>query len=1592
MTGRSRFFALLGAFSVFTLLAIPSARAADTVDQSQTTGAHFAFGALTSSGTKSVCQSFVPTTPEITRIDFTLGTYGTYASTRDVEIFLTTGNCKGGSGSQTVLSHQLTPAEYDALSGGTSQPLTKHVLNWDFPTIEIVSGQTYYLGIRQLDACSGCLATLTDTANPYASGSFRAGTWNDFYNESPATDLWFVTYDSGLSLGPVSQFAADGTTTVPESASIGGNLVIKATPMSADGSAAALEVEFLPFGTPFVGTPTHVSSLVPSGSEASVTIPLPADSLYHYRVRAGNGTGDGSPWREFGAAGNFDVEAASTPLPGVIDQSQTAGTPYGFGTATNGGGIRTVCQSFVPASSEITGIDLMIGTFGTYDSLHDVQLFLSSGDCQGASGSQTLASHPLTQIEYDALSGGTTLPLPMRSYRWDTGTVPVTPGQTYYLGIRQTDACQNCLATFVATGNPYAPGTYRTGTWTDSFSGVTGSDLWFRTHGNEPGPTPIKVAVILADLADVTHADPATLHQPCKLLPQERTYASYRDYYTDMFFCINDYYDENSYGTVTFDFSIINPTENWYPLSGTTSTYGNASIQGANLLSQEGVGQVSPLASGYQIAVVVHAGDSSDLTKDASLIKTISFTFLSNLQRITFAESDPMGAWAHELGHVVGYLTPNGMSAPDLYTLGAPNKDKWDLMAYGSFNGGPDDVSGRKGNGTDPSEMSSFTRSFLGWMGEDAYSKSSYPSDVSITSLPDAALGDRLVRYNLDDSTSTDPTIAKKYYILEGRTKDASTWSTSLPSSHTDNLVLYYVNTKGNTKYGYHISGEEVLADISKWNISIPGIVQDGFVDPAVGQTFWDYAHSVKFTAHDPSLPGEKRGFKVDINSITASEYLRIMLGGFMEPDNRIKDAAVRGVEASGITYYDAQGNPHEAYLASDQKEAAVPITYYRGVRLISLLLSLVFLVTALLLMKFGSRSMGVATRKRRVRALRTVLIILLCASAVSVVYASIRVAGEKEFYRIRGLQEPPSTYLFGRHYNLLSGAEGATPDLDLHVRCPDGRHVGMNYQTGQYENQIANDIVSGDNQGAPEWILFPPIPENAGCIHSVSARDNQAFLDANPEVAAVLGSATDSYEIYARYIDPATGIFTSSTLSEQVISPNEVIVHAATGTSDIQILPGVPDTAPPVTMASVSGTAGLDGWFTSDVTVSLSASDAESGVQETRYSLDDGATYVPYPGQIVLTVDGVRTVTYFSIDGAGNAEAPKTLEVKIDRLAPETGAVTGPVSPTYDTSATFSFSSPEADALFECALDAGAFAPCASPATYAALAYGAHAFSVRAVDPAGNADPSPSTYAWTVNPAATASVTFLRHTVQSGTQPGSTKASVVGAAVKAFSKIAGSCASAIGFNPHDYGLILDTCASDGTGTTDTSGLASVGLATGDYLLLSRDPQTAVVSGVSSGNLALGGTVDKFLQVIVRANGTSVPGKTTTHVGSLLHVIEPEYVEWNQTQELYPFVFDAPAGEWGVTVTVSPPEGFVADYPELSTDVNNDYRALQFTLTDVGSCWECGTGVDIEIRHQGRTIRQHHVVQTPMTEDFMRRKGLKAEELEARGVRIKKAK
>jgi hypothetical protein len=94
-------------------------------------------------------------------------------------------------------------------------------------------------------------------------------------------------------------------------------------------------------------------------------------------------------------------------------------------------------------------------------------------------------------------------------------------------------------------------------------------------------------------------------------------------------------------------------------------------------------------------------------------------------------------------------------------------------------------------------------------------------------------------------------------------------------------------------------------------------------------------------------------------------------------------------------------------------------------------------------------------------------------------------------------------------------------------------------------------------------------------------------------------------------------------------------------------------DETPPVTKALVSESIHQNNWYNTDVHVALSSNDNLSGVEKTEYSLDNGHTWSDYNGVIAISNEGKNILYYRSIDHAGNAELPKTLEVNIDKTPP---------------------------------------------------------------------------------------------------------------------------------------------------------------------------------------------------------------------------------------------------------------------------------------------------------------------------------------------------
>jgi hypothetical protein len=106
------------------------------------------------------------------------------------------------------------------------------------------------------------------------------------------------------------------------------------------------------------------------------------------------------------------------------------------------------------------------------------------------------------------------------------------------------------------------------------------------------------------------------------------------------------------------------------------------------------------------------------------------------------------------------------------------------------------------------------------------------------------------------------------------------------------------------------------------------------------------------------------------------------------------------------------------------------------------------------------------------------------------------------------------------------------------------------------------------------------------------------------------------------------------------------------------------------------------------------------------------------------MTDDGSSSSTEPSAPGADTSES------STDETPPET--VLSEWFPDGDE-AVFSFTAGES-ATYECSFDGAPYSSCDSPATYKDLHPGWHTFVVRAVDEAGNVDPTPASIRWHAN------------------------------------------------------------------------------------------------------------------------------------------------------------------------------------------------------------------------------------------------------------------
>lgn len=116
---------------------------------------------------------------------------------------------------------------------------------------------------------------------------------------------------------------------------------------------------------------------------------------------------------------------------------------------------------------------------------------------------------------------------------------------------------------------------------------------------------------------------------------------------------------------------------------------------------------------------------------------------------------------------------------------------------------------------------------------------------------------------------------------------------------------------------------------------------------------------------------------------------------------------------------------------------------------------------------------------------------------------------------------------------------------------------------------------------------------------------------------------------------------------------------------------------------------------------------------------------------------EGTHTFQVRGVNASGPDPTPASYTWTVDTVAPTASITSHPLDPSPGKSAAFRYSSNEVGSKFECRLAPleASFSLCSTqPKTYANLADGDYEFEVRAIDAAGNAQSTATSFGWTVD------------------------------------------------------------------------------------------------------------------------------------------------------------------------------------------------------------------------------------------------------------------
>jgi len=236
-------------------------------------------------------------------------------------------------------------------------------------------------------------------------------------------------------------------------------------------------------------------------------------------------------------------------------------------------------------------------------------------------------------------------------------------------------------------------------------------------------------------------------------------------------------------------------------------------------------------------------------------------------------------------------------------------------------------------------------------------------------------------------------------------------------------------------------------------------------------------------------------------------------------------------------------------------------------------------------------------------------------------------------------------------------------------------------------------DIDAGDRITKFEWEFDKVFPYD--------------FDEGTTAVTAYVWNDAGTYDIALRVTDDPDSGLTNPGKNAVAWTTIEIKLDSAAPDTAITVTPDTPD--------------GANGWYITTPSITIAATDAESGQKAIHYWWDGGAHTVVAGGTATFdAIEGDHTLHYYAVDNVDNASGEQAVQIKLDLTTPTidialagTGPANGWYRPDVDVTVTAN-AGPSGIDTAEQDYDGSGWVATSLPASFTEAGQGDHTLAVR--------------------------------------------------------------------------------------------------------------------------------------------------------------------------------------------------------------------------------------------------------------------------------------